>query len=142
MLNLVDTFDAVRDGVASFGVIPIENSTNGSVTMSLDLFRSEQTVLVYAETFVAVRHCILGRNREFSQIERIYSHPQVTIRSLSAQVTNSRRLVNAKYISISTSKESSVSMSLLQAEQPNSPNLTYIASQFRAKSALLYTIFH
>lgn len=61
-----------------FGVVPFENSTNGNVVFTLDLFRDRHTpaVHVVAETYLDVHHCFLSTSAEIQGITRIYSHPQ------------------------------------------------------------------
>lgn len=64
-ITIDDVFHAVQSGLAHRGVIPFENSTNGTVMMSLDLFadreRQLQDILVCGEAYVDVRHCLAGR---------------------------------------------------------------------------------
>lgn len=73
-----DVFEAVLRGTATHGVVPIENSTNGSVTMTFDLFRDLKhgNLKVCGEEFAPVHHALLG-NCALQEVERIYSHPQV-----------------------------------------------------------------
>jgi prephenate dehydratase len=77
-VTIKDVFDAVLSGSVTHGVVPIENSTNGSVTMAFDLFRDLKhgNLKVCAQEFVQVQHSLLGCC-PLNQIERIYSHPQV-----------------------------------------------------------------
>ena len=77
-VTIKDVFDAVLSGSVTHGVVPIENSTNGSVTMTFDLFRDLKhgNLKVCGEEFVQVQHALLGKAR-LEDIERIYSHPQV-----------------------------------------------------------------
>ena len=57
-------FAAVQSGEASYGVVPFENSSNGSVVFTLDLLADlqgrHQDLLVCGEAYVQVRHCLLG----------------------------------------------------------------------------------
>jgi len=77
-VTIKDVFDAVLRGSVTHGVVPIENSTNGSVTMTFDLFRDLKhgNLKVCGQEFVQVKHALLGQCR-LEEIERIYSHPQV-----------------------------------------------------------------
>jgi chorismate mutase/prephenate dehydratase len=69
-------FDAVRSGDAAYGVVPIENSTEGSVTTSADAL-IEGDLLVRQELVLDVAHALLGRpGLALPSIERVYSHPQ------------------------------------------------------------------
>ncbi len=67
-------FDAVARGHADYGLIPVENSTHGGVTASLDCFL-ETDARICAETLVAIHHNLLSRV-PLEKIKRVYSHPQ------------------------------------------------------------------
>lgn len=60
------------------GVIPVENSIEGSVRESIDkMFRTEHENLWYlSETIVPIRHCLLSRVTELYSITGLISHPQ------------------------------------------------------------------
>ena len=69
-------FDAVRAGDAKYGVVPIENSTEGSVTTSADAL-IEGDLVVRQELVLDVAHALLGHSGlGLSSIDRVYSHPQ------------------------------------------------------------------
>ncbi|KAF2720528.1 PDT-domain-containing protein [Polychaeton citri CBS 116435] len=63
--TIKDVFAAVQSGSAGYGVVPFENSSNGSVSFTLDLLADAeaqyQEILVCGETYVPVSHCLLGR---------------------------------------------------------------------------------
>ncbi|KAI4667812.1 uncharacterized protein J4E88_010063 [Alternaria novae-zelandiae] len=102
-ITIEDVFSAVQSRTAYRGVVPFENSSNGSVVFTLDLFADLNNkypdILVTGEAYVAVKHCLLGyastatkngdgrdgdgrdgrdgRNgKDFSHIKKLYSHPQ------------------------------------------------------------------
>ena len=69
-------FEEVARGGADFGVVPVENSTEGVVNHTLDTFLLSD-LRISAEIILEVNQCLLCRaGLELSQIERIYSHPQ------------------------------------------------------------------
>ena len=68
-------FDAVQRGHVDYGLIPIENSTHGGVTASLDCFL-ESEVRICAETMVEIHHNLLSRV-PVDRIRAVASHPQV-----------------------------------------------------------------
>ncbi|MCD8225066.1 MAG: prephenate dehydratase [Clostridiales bacterium] len=88
----VETFEEamkeVQDGRAAYAVLPIENSSAGSVVDNYDLLPRYQNYIV-AETFLPVSHCLLARpEAELSDIRTVYSHPQALMqcsRFLNAQ---------------------------------------------------------
>lgn len=74
--EFVDLFMAVDRGLATYGVLPVENSIEGSVTVANDLLL-ESDMTVIGEVLVLVRHCLIGHpDAELKDIKRVYSHPQ------------------------------------------------------------------
>ncbi len=75
-MTIEGVFDAVRTGDAAYGVVPIENSTEGSVTATADALL-ESDLLVRNELVLEVAHALLVRaGTTLGAIERVYSHPQ------------------------------------------------------------------
>jgi len=70
-----EVFEEVENGRASFGVVPVENSIEGSVTMVLDLL-SRSHLRVAAELFERINHFLLSRNGNIKDIRVVASHPQ------------------------------------------------------------------
>ncbi len=68
-------FDAVERGQANYGVIPIENSTDGSVSQAMDLLAMTD-LQICAQLHLSVQNCLLA-NIDPVDIRTIYSHPQV-----------------------------------------------------------------
>lgn len=68
-------FTAVERGRVNYGVVPIENSTEGGVTFTLDSFLTSEAKIC-GEFLLDVTMCLVGKNPELSKLERIYSHPQ------------------------------------------------------------------
>ncbi len=74
--TIASVFLEVEGGAAEFGVIPVENSSEGVVTHTLDCFVDSPLVIV-GEIVVDVEHCLLAKeNGAESQLQRIYAHPQ------------------------------------------------------------------
>jgi chorismate mutase/prephenate dehydratase len=73
--SIPQVFEEVERGDAEFGVVPIENSTDGVVTHTLDRFL-ESNLLVAAEICLDVNHCLLSRLGDPGRVRRIFSHPQ------------------------------------------------------------------
>ena len=70
-------FDAVETGKTAFGVVPIENSNEGVISSTLDLFMDYE-LKVSAEIMLEVSHNLISKSGEKSKIKKIYSHPQAT----------------------------------------------------------------
>jgi chorismate mutase/prephenate dehydratase len=73
--SLDEVFRATAAGSAEFGVIPVENSTEGVISRSLDLLLTSPLHLV-GETSLLVRHNLLRLNNSLEGIEAVYAHPQ------------------------------------------------------------------
>lgn len=86
-------FDEVARGHVDYGLIPIENSTHGGVTASLDCFL-DTPVKIAAEVRIAIHHNLLSR-QPLDQITRVYSHQQALgqcRRWLSAQLPGAEQI--------------------------------------------------
>ncbi len=73
--NLADVFRAVSAREAELGIIPLENSLQGSVGQSLDLFL-KNNVYIQAEIFCKISHSIMSSEDSMARIKTVYSHPQ------------------------------------------------------------------
>ena len=73
--SIDEVFRAASAGAADFGVVPVENSTEGVVARSLDLFLHTPLVVV-GETSLAVRHNLLRRQDALEGIRAVLAHPQ------------------------------------------------------------------
>jgi chorismate mutase/prephenate dehydratase len=74
--TLRDVFHAVEAREVAFGIVPIENSYEGSINETYDLL-AMTTSKVCGEVTVRVRHCLIARQgTKLSQIRTVYSHPQ------------------------------------------------------------------
>ena len=70
-----EVFHATSTGAADFGVVPVENSTEGVVTRSLDLFLTTPLFII-GETSLFVQHNLLRRDNSLDGIETVCAHPQ------------------------------------------------------------------
>jgi chorismate mutase / prephenate dehydratase len=70
-----EVFHATTAGAADFGVLPVENSTEGVVTRSLDLFLTTP-LLIIGETSLFVRHHLLRKEQSLVEIDAVCAHPQ------------------------------------------------------------------
>ena len=72
--TIADVFTEVSKNRADYGVVPVENSTEGVVTHTLDMF-VESDLKIVAQIVLPVQHCLLA-NCARSQIKKLFSHPQ------------------------------------------------------------------
>jgi chorismate mutase/prephenate dehydratase len=70
-----EVFQEVENGVANFGVVPIENSTEGSVNNTLDMFLTSP-LKIAGEIELCIEQHLLGRMTGLENIERICAHEQ------------------------------------------------------------------
>lgn len=73
--SIDEVFRATASGAAHYGVVPVENSTEGAVSRSLDLFLNSPLHIV-GETSLMVRHNLLRLTGSMEGIESVYAHPQ------------------------------------------------------------------
>ena len=73
---LHDVFDSVEKGEAEVGLVPVENSIEGTVTRTLDLLY-ERPLKILDETVLRVRHCLVANpGVKLEDVKRVHSHPQ------------------------------------------------------------------
>jgi chorismate mutase / prephenate dehydratase len=70
-----EVFHATSTGAADFGVVPVENSTEGVVARSLDLFLTTPLFII-GETSLFVQHNLLRRDNSVVGIQAVCAHPQ------------------------------------------------------------------
>lgn len=73
--SIDEVFRSASGGAADFGVVPVENSTEGVVARSLDLFLTTSLTII-GETNLFVRHNLLRRRNALDGIVAVCAHPQ------------------------------------------------------------------
>ncbi len=103
MESIDQVFREVATRRARYGVVPIENSTEGVVTHTLDMFM-QSDLRICGEISLRIQQNLMGKTAELSAIERVYSHQQ----SL-AQCRHwlSQHLAHAEQIAVSSNSEAS-----------------------------------
>jgi chorismate mutase/prephenate dehydratase len=74
-VSIEDVFQAVQDGAADFGVVPVENSSEGAVNSTLDRLMSASPPIC-GEVELRVHHNLMGRMKELAEVRRVCAHPQ------------------------------------------------------------------
>ena len=102
--TVYDTVMAVHDGRVDRGLVPIENSLEGSVNATLDALAVEtDDVVIVGETVHPVRHCLIAREPiEIEDIEEVISHPQANAQCARFIRT---RLAGARVLAASSTAE-------------------------------------
>jgi chorismate mutase/prephenate dehydratase len=73
--TIYQVFDAVERGKAAWGVVPVENSLEGAVNLTLD--RLVATPLkIRGEILLRIGYCLLSAEQDAAGIHKVYSHPQ------------------------------------------------------------------
>ncbi len=75
MSCIPDVFSAVQGGRADFGLVPVENSTEGVISHTLDMFIYSD-LKVCGEVEVRIHHQLANLSNDMAGIEKIYSHEQ------------------------------------------------------------------
>ncbi len=70
-----DIFSEVETGACDYGVVPVENSTEGVISHTLDLFMASPLRIV-GEVSLRIHHHLMGTTPDLSDIKTLYSHQQ------------------------------------------------------------------
>ena len=73
--SIKEVFNEVERGRANFGVVPIENTTEGVVNHTLDMF-IDSNLLIYGEVLQEVSHHLMSKSGAVEEVKKICSHPQ------------------------------------------------------------------
>lgn len=113
-------FDKVSEGEAEFGVLPLENTTSGSINDVYDLLQHTDLAVV-GELAYPIKHCVLANgNIALAEIDTLYSHPQVI--QQCSQFIQSLNKVHIKYC------ESS-SHAMQMVARLNKPNIVALGNE-------------
>ncbi|MFH1411250.1 MAG: prephenate dehydratase [Candidatus Omnitrophota bacterium] len=74
--TISDVFNEVERGNADYGVVPIENSTEGAISHTLDMF-VDSPLMICAEVHYPIRHSLLSKSGNMKGITTVYSKSQV-----------------------------------------------------------------
>lgn len=109
LASIEEVFDEVAAGHADFGVVPVENSGQGTIQSTLDMFLSSP-LKICGEVELRVHQYLLSRSGRIEDVERVYSHglslaqcrgwlrqhlPNVEKQALSSNAEAARRARNA-----------------------------------------------
>ncbi|MCD7097140.1 prephenate dehydratase [Stenotrophomonas sp. MMGLT7] len=75
MATIEEVFQEVESGNADFGVVPVENSGQGTIQITLDMFLTSN-LKICGEVELQVQQYLMSRSGRIDDIERIYAHPQ------------------------------------------------------------------
>lgn len=75
LATIPQVFAEVERMQTDYGVVPVENSSEGSVASTLDMF-VDSPLNIIAEISLEIRHCLLSRATQLDQVKRVLAHPQ------------------------------------------------------------------
>ncbi len=120
--NIRDVFEGVERERVDFGIIPIENSTEGVIPHTLDLF-VDSDVRICAEVLMEISLDLLSRYSRIGDVQKVYSHPHAIAQCKKWLETH---LADAQIIDVeSTARAAEIAMS--------EPHSAAIASSFAGK---------
>jgi len=73
--SIDEVFDAVEREGATYGIVPVENTTEGAVNVTLDRL-IDADVVICGELYLDIVQHLLSHARELSEVKRVLSHPQ------------------------------------------------------------------
>ena len=121
LTTIQEVFSEVEKGKYQYGVVPIENSTEGIVNVSLDLF-ADTAVKICGEIYLEVSHDLVSKSGQRADIEVIYTHPQA--------YAQCRSWLSAHLPDIPVLEVASTGVAAQKAAK--NPNAAAIASSFAA----------
>ena len=75
LASIEEVFQEVENGNADFGVVPVENSGQGTIQVTLDMFLTSP-LRICGEVELRVHQYLLSRSGRLEDVERIFGHPQ------------------------------------------------------------------
>jgi len=120
--SIANIFDEVERGRAQYGVVPVENSTEGAVNVTLDKLIDADVVIVGEVTLDIAEH-LLSRAPDLGEIKLVCSHPQA--------LAQCRGWLAAHLPEVPTEEMSSTTASAERAKED--PSVAAIASEMAAR---------
>jgi len=99
--NIEEVFRLVEAEGANFGVVPVENSTEGVVNHTLDLLMNS-SLSISGEVELRIRHNLISNEKDLSSVERVYSHQQSIAQ---CRLWLDKNLPNAERIAVNSNVE-------------------------------------
>ncbi|MGD9157519.1 MAG: prephenate dehydratase [Desulfobacteraceae bacterium] len=121
--TIEDIFIMVKNGECEEGIVPVENSYEGSVNITQDLLNKYDTNIC-GEVYLRIRHSLLSREKNIKNIKRVYSHSQA--------IAQCRSWLKANMPDVSVAEVSSTSLAAKMASKEL--NTAAIGSGFAAST--------
>ena len=104
--NIFEVFNDVKNNTSEFGVVPVENSNQGSIKSTLD-FLIKYKINICGEQNIPIRHCLLSKNKSLRNITKIYAHNQ-TLSQCDLWI--SKNLPNAQRFSMDSNAQAALNV--------------------------------
>lgn len=133
--NILDCFEAVEKGEVEKAVVPLENSIEGTVSMTLDYLYKTDGIQILAEAVMPIaHHLMIHPDSNPSSIEKMYSHPQALAQSFHFLDTHFKEVPKQDF--------SSTAAAARHVSENPDRNLAAVANQFAANLYGLKIIHH
>jgi len=125
--SILECFKSVRNNLVDIAVLPLENSIEGTVSMTLDYLYDSSDICILAEAVMPISHQLMIHPEQYNDeiIEKIYSHPQAL-----AQTFN---FLNKNYPNVYRQEFSSTSAAAKRVSENSHRKLAAVANSFAAK---------
>jgi prephenate dehydratase len=74
--TITQALEASASGVVDLSIVPVENSIEGSVTVTLDTLWRLDALRIQHALVLPISHALLSNAQSFNEIQKVYSHPQ------------------------------------------------------------------
>ncbi|GAA4161985.1 prephenate dehydratase [Chryseobacterium ginsenosidimutans] len=123
--NILDCFIAVENGEVEKAVVPLENSIEGTVSMTLDYLYKTPQIKIEAEAIMPIAHHLMVHpDCNVENIEKIYSHPQALAQSF--------HFLDKQFKKVQKQDYSSTAGAAKHVSENPDRNLAAVANQFAA----------
>lgn len=123
--NILDCFIAVENGSVDKAVVPLENSIEGTVSMTLDYLYKTPSIKIEGEAVMPIaHHLMIHPDNTMQDIEKIYSHPQALAQSF--------HFLDTHYKSIQRQDFSSTAAAAQFVSENPKNTIAAVANQFAA----------
>ena len=120
--TLGEVFKAVEEKKVKYGIVPVENSIEGSVFQTYDLFL-KSNLKICGEIVIRISHCLISREKEIGSVREVYSHPQA--------LAQCRKFLEKLKCVITPTYDTAGSVKMIQ--EMNLKNIAAIASERAAQ---------
>ncbi len=96
--GISEIFHAVETQRVNYGLVPVENSTEGAINHTLDLLM-DTSLTICGEVSMRIQHCLLSANTNMADIKAVHAHPQALAQ---CRAWLDERLPNAERVSESS----------------------------------------